>query len=817
MRNLKRALSLALSTVMLLGMMVVGTGASYADVDAQDNLEAIEVLQMVGIMTGDENGNFNPDKNVTRNEMAVIMCNLLDLNKGGVNPFTDVPAWADPYVSACYANGIIAGISADKFGGESNVTTAQASLMVMKALGYFGYQGEFGDNWTVATIKQGTKIDLFDGIDAGATAALSRSEVAQLVLNALESPLVVVTEQGGLDVSGNGISVSQKPTYTYAYAAKRDGINYNNANNSLDSAKYQELTEKLFGNKLKKTSTGVDAFGRPATKWTYGTDSVTAPEGADLTYTAEVKGKTIYADLGKVNPDQVVYWEDGRQVDSQKASVMPTEFDIASGNEKKVGGNGTVVEVYYNDEEAETVATVVVINTYVAEVVDCDKNDDDKYDISIDGESKKFESEVAFKDEDVVLYTKTLTAGGATDEIKSMALAEKVTGEVTRVKNADSFVLDGTTYKYAKAFEGSKLTATAVDFDVDVYTDAYGYVVKLDNSKASTNYAVVVGTSNGVWNDNDEFAQVKLLFPDGTVSVVDVDTVKGLKENAKLAKNTIVTYTVNSDDEYTLTVCSDAMATSTGALKVEQGKATVTVNGKTYTATSKTEFFLYNSADKEYTTYTGIKNVSDLASTTGGYQVACVADGTVLKAVYVYAGVDVTDNTSDSATFIYVKGNEKEIKDTDLGNYYTFKAVVDGKITEINVSSKLVSGENPTFQVDGETNHKGYIVSKIKTNGDDIVTAATVEKTDIGEDGKLVLDGNGDGYIVGKVSVKKAEDDVITIAGIGLAYADDVDVFEYNIDDGEFVSKTIGSLKTTSYDIFVQIDDSVVVGIYYIK
>ena len=62
MRNLKRALSLAVASVMLLGMMVVGSGAaSYADVDAQDNLEAIEVLRAVGVMTGDDNGNFNPD------------------------------------------------------------------------------------------------------------------------------------------------------------------------------------------------------------------------------------------------------------------------------------------------------------------------------------------------------------------------------------------------------------------------------------------------------------------------------------------------------------------------------------------------------------------------------------------------------------------------------------------------------------------------------------------------------------------------------------------------------------------------------------
>ena len=48
MRNLKRALSLALASVMLLGMMVVATSAaSYPDIDENDNVEAIEVLNAV--------------------------------------------------------------------------------------------------------------------------------------------------------------------------------------------------------------------------------------------------------------------------------------------------------------------------------------------------------------------------------------------------------------------------------------------------------------------------------------------------------------------------------------------------------------------------------------------------------------------------------------------------------------------------------------------------------------------------------------------------------------------------------------------------
>ena len=130
MRNLKRALSLALASVMLLGMMVVGTSASYADVTSKQNQEAIEVLQAVGIMVGDNNGNFNPDQKVTRNEMAVVMSNLMDYRAAtyaGTSPFTDVPSWAEPYVAACYANKIVSGTSATTYSGDATVTTGSIS------------------------------------------------------------------------------------------------------------------------------------------------------------------------------------------------------------------------------------------------------------------------------------------------------------------------------------------------------------------------------------------------------------------------------------------------------------------------------------------------------------------------------------------------------------------------------------------------------------------------------------------------------------------------------------------------------------------
>ena len=200
MRNLKRALSLGLTAAMISGLMVMGSSAaSYADVTSENNVEAIEVLEAVGIMIGDESGNFNPDQNVTRNEMAVIMANLMEYNVAtykDTSPFTDVPSWAEPYVAACWNNGITSGYSDTIYGGSDDVTTAQAALMLMKALGHFQYASDFGSDWQLATTRQGNAIDLFNGVDSGVTQPMTRNDVAQLVLNTLKSGTVTASTDG---------------------------------------------------------------------------------------------------------------------------------------------------------------------------------------------------------------------------------------------------------------------------------------------------------------------------------------------------------------------------------------------------------------------------------------------------------------------------------------------------------------------------------------------------------------------------------------------------------------------------------------------
>ena len=223
MRNLKRALSLALASVMVMGLAVVGSNASYVDVTSKQNQEAIEVLQKVGIMVGDENGKFNPEAKVTRNEMAVIMANLMDYRVStykGTSPFTDVPAWAEPYVAACYTNGIVSGYDAKTFGGNDSVATSQAALMLMKVLGYFQFQSDFEDDWQLATIRQGGKIELFEDVKSGVKEAMTRNDVAQLVLNALKSGMVEASDDTIKVNTGNVKVEAGKVNYNYITSNK---------------------------------------------------------------------------------------------------------------------------------------------------------------------------------------------------------------------------------------------------------------------------------------------------------------------------------------------------------------------------------------------------------------------------------------------------------------------------------------------------------------------------------------------------------------------------------------------------------------------
>ena len=149
MRNLKRALSLALAAAMLIGMMVVGASAvSYNDFsDSEEivNKDAVSMLTTLGVINGKEDGSyFDPTGNVTRAEMAKMISVMLSNNENcddlymTVNSgLTDIAnSWARGYINYCYTLDIIAGRGNGTFDPTANVTGVEAAKMLLAALGY---------------------------------------------------------------------------------------------------------------------------------------------------------------------------------------------------------------------------------------------------------------------------------------------------------------------------------------------------------------------------------------------------------------------------------------------------------------------------------------------------------------------------------------------------------------------------------------------------------------------------------------------------------------------------------------------------------
>ena len=862
MRNLKRALSLGLTAAMISGLMVMGSSAaSYADVTSEDNVEAIEVLESVGIMIGDENGNFNPDQNVTRNEMAVVMANLMEYNVASykdTSPFTDVPSWAEPYVAACWTNGITAGTSATTYGGSDSVTTAQAALMLMKALGYFQYGSDFGSDWQLATVTQGNKIDLFEDVDSGVREAMTRNDLAQLVLNTLEAGTVEAESDGSISVGD--ITIVNNVKYNYVtsgrdYAKAIDDKITTNNDGDMTRGYVVELGEKLYQGELKKDDDTTDDLGRPATVWEYqGKEIGTFAETADHTFTAKVTSKALYDEVGKTAAEKYSWnvYLNGESIDYDGQDLIDNRNDNADDFVKEAGaltddatGNGVITEVYVDTTSGEESVTVAIIYSYAAEVLKVDEKDGTITLADLDnGPARTSDTYDAtgFEEDQIVIYTYSED----TNEIQDVYAAELLEGEVTRVRsetedgvagNGDQFIVDGTTYKYNMTVSGSeRLKAEAVSNDVVAYLDANGYVAYIDESAVTYDYAYVLsmGTDEDQYgkgtNDKGTTVYARLILTDGTLVKVETDAVKD-EINGDNGKdrllNTLVSYSVDKNGVYTLTHRSDAAHTADEAsdVAIENGKAGFdAMNGNPFSANSNTVFIVVDSDDDSYddydvSVYTGIKNVPDIDAIANKTVSAVALDnkGAVARVVYIEDG-DVSG--TDEVIFAIANSNAKIQKDSENGEYYEIDAVVDGAKDTLEVKAGSTSAVNALVKnIDNDaasiSSTKSVVALKSMTeNSDGFISSAKVY-TEMDADGDGVLNAGDSLYVTG---TKKAEDGTVGLGGTYYAYSDDVVVARWTLEDDAIEISRINSVKNDTNDKVVAImDGRVVIGLFIIE
>ena len=716
---MKKLLALVLALVMSMSLVTI-SNAAFKDADKIDYKEAVDVMNAVGVFIGDEKGNFNAKENLTREQAAKIIAYLelgskaADALVGGAT-FTDVASsrWSAGFVGYCAQAGIVSGVGDSKFDPAGQLTALQFGKMLLVELGYDAKaEGMVGTDWAINTSKLMAGTKLMDGISGSVNQVLTREKAAQMCLNALEAPMVTYDTKGStIVVDGTkinfGASVAKYETST---VAKDQNI----SKEKLTSGEYTvELGEKLYKD-LKKNST-TDAFERPATEWMLKAKSIgTYADAADLSYTATVEIGTIYSDLGLskgIDDSKVTYYEDGRNLSSSWTQ------DIVKGSKVEKGGNGTLLEVYYNDD-AESL-TVIAINTYVGKITASYKASTTK-DAYVTftaktGAGSSYETDDSYSKDDIVLYTYSGKAGDA--GVKSMALAEKVTGKMNGFTAEKNVTVDGTTYK--KSANGTSITPgmnTSVGKDVSVYLDQYGYAAFVD-ADDTLQYAVILAYEVGSRLDSP---RAKLLFTDGTTKKVDVKALKKAdgtaytatsladyaSANSDLNKYDVVSYTVNSDEEYTLTLAADARNATVGSAKITKGIPSLagtvsgnwynvgTTNGGVLYANGKTTFLVIDESgtDTTYTSYTGIANVPNIEWKGGTYTapITLLTEDNTIAKIVVVAKTKVSGETNNlyisdgSKAVTFIKGGSAGQSYTkDLGYYYEYDAVIDGAETKI--------------------------------------------------------------------------------------------------------------------------------------
>lgn len=127
----------------------------------------------------------------TRQVAITMLVRLLGKEKEALSspvdhPFTDVDAWASPYVGYAYANGLTKGISDMEFGSHDLLTANQYITFILRALGYSDVLGDF--RWDKPT-ELSEKIGLTGDAYKNNSAPFFRGDVVVISESALRTKM----------------------------------------------------------------------------------------------------------------------------------------------------------------------------------------------------------------------------------------------------------------------------------------------------------------------------------------------------------------------------------------------------------------------------------------------------------------------------------------------------------------------------------------------------------------------------------------------------------------------------------------------------
>ena len=744
MRNLKRTLSLALASVMLVGMMSVGASAvnasDFTDADEIVNKDAVSTMTALGIINGKEDGSyFDPTGNVTRAEMAKMLCVAIN---GGVDPvlgvkdtptFTDIKGtWAESYIEYCAANGIIAGRGNNKFDPAGTVSATEAAKMLLGVLGYNAEKsGLVGNDWAINTNVLANQNGLYKNLsNLNANTLLTRDNAAQMIYNALDANMVELNAAGNYTTS----QYSYTGTESVVTGTERVWVLTIKENNCTDSgikAAVDALSGSVYNSRSDADETVKEVAGAELSKVKYALEQKTQNVYGENTVTKYADETMGHKYLSLITDGDAVLTD--VEKDSKGTYTLYMNGITTKGQYTKVEGDysnliGQKVEVLYKDSEnvygvyASTDSSLIVEST--AGKVEAVKNGE----VKIDGTTYKVDSNVTT----TALYTGKLIDGlnvGGNKAAAVKAYDNDDNGKIDTVVYVP-FTAAKVTYVGEKSFN-TDVAGTNIKFeDVNAYDDMAknDYVIKSDaaNTVDDTDTYVLAETVEGkIEATKSDSVRIDGTWYNYVTTTPDKDlaldsTVKAAVLNGYIVKSEVVTASHELQDYAVIVKTDEDVNGYVAKLLFADGTTKVVTTDKDYGSAGEN----YGNALVTYEVKKG-EYVLTKAKTNSGDADKAGFD-LIVTGKYVNSsgkGKIGGESIADDAV-IFVKdsaGKFSTMAGSDFAKYST-TSVVDKNITayankdnSTGYNSIVLAYVELNAKVNSITSNYGYVTSAVST------------------------------------------------------------------------------------------------------
>jgi hypothetical protein len=178
----------------------------FKDLDGHWAKDIVELLAARQIIAGDSEGNFNPNMGITRAEFSTLIVRMLNLPiNESASQFADVTdEWYESYITTAQQYGIVKGVSETSFEPERVVSRQEMAAIIIRTLRKYKDVtftdedlksiAEFADTdsisaWAFEDVYAARKLELMIGRDGNKFAPRKptlRGEAASVIYNLLK-------------------------------------------------------------------------------------------------------------------------------------------------------------------------------------------------------------------------------------------------------------------------------------------------------------------------------------------------------------------------------------------------------------------------------------------------------------------------------------------------------------------------------------------------------------------------------------------------------------------------------------------------------